>query len=138
MLFRSRRRSREPEETAIDLTPIVDMVFIMLIFFVVTASFIKESGIDVNKPGAVTAERQERASILIAIDQAGQIWMDKRVVDVRAVRANIMRMLAENPQGSVVIQADQDSKNGILVQVMDAARLAGVQNVALAAQPLVE
>ncbi|MDY0062273.1 MAG: biopolymer transporter ExbD [Myxococcota bacterium] len=133
-----RRRSREPEETAIDLTPIVDMVFIMLIFFVVTASFIKESGIDVNKPGAVTAERQERASILIAIDQAGQIWMDKRVVDVRAVRANIMRMLAENPQGSVVIQADQDSKNGILVQVMDAARLAGVQNVALAAQPLVE
>jgi len=133
-----RRRSREPEETAIDLTPIVDMVFIMLIFFVVTASFIKESGIEVNKPGAVTAERQERASILIAIDQAGQIWMDKRVVDVRAVRANIMRMLAENPQGSVVIQADQDSKNGILVQVMDAARLAGVQNVALAAQPLVE
>ncbi len=120
------------------LTPIIDMSFIMLIFFIVTASFIKESGIDVNKPGAVTAERKERASILVAIDPEGTVWIDKRAVDIRAVRANIERLHAENPQGSVVIQADKDSKNGILVHVMDAARQAGVDNVSLAAEPTEE
>jgi biopolymer transport protein ExbD len=131
-----RRRSASSEdEASIDLTPIIDMSFIMLIFFIVTASFVKEAGIDVNKPGAVTAERKERASIFVAIDPEGSIWIDKRLVDVRAVRANIERLRAENPQGSVVIQADKESKNGILVQVMDAARQAGVENVSLAAEP---
>jgi len=113
----------------------IDIVFIMLIFFIVTASFIKEAGIDVNRPGAVTAERKERASILVAIDENGQVWVDKRPVDIRAVRANIERLRAENPEGGVVIQADTESKNGILVKVMDAARLAGVMDVSLAATP---
>jgi biopolymer transport protein ExbD len=130
-----RRARREEEENEINMTPMLDIVFIMLIFFVVTASFVKESGIDVNRPGAVTAERKERASILIAINEHGQIWIDKRQVDVRAVRANIERLLAENPQGAVVIQADKESKNGTLVRVMDAARQAGVENVSIAAQP---
>ena len=116
----------------------IDIVFIMLIFFIVTASFIKESGIDVNKPGAVTAEKKERASILVAIDDRDQVWIDKRPVDIRAARANIERLHAENPQGSVVIQADKDSKNGTLVKVMDAARQAGVDNVSLAANPIEE
>jgi biopolymer transport protein ExbD len=133
-----RRRASGDDEASIDLTPIIDMSFIMLIFFIVTASFTKESGIDVNKPGAVTAERKERASILIAIDSQGSIWIDKRIVDPRAVRANIERLRAENPQGSVVIQADKESKNGLLVQVMDAARQAGVENVSLAAEPTEE
>lgn len=130
-----RRARRAEEENEINLTPMLDIVFIMLIFFVVTASFVKESGIDVNRPGAVPAERKERASILIAINEHGQIWIDKRQVDVRAVRANIERLLAENPQGAVVIQADKESKNGTLVRVMDAARQAGVENVSIAAQP---
>lgn len=112
----------------------LDIVFIMLIFFIVTTSFVKEAGIDVNRPGAVTSERKERASILVAITEDGQIWIDKRQIDVRAVRANIERLLAENPHGSVVIQADKSSKNGLLVQVMDAARLAGVDNVSIAAE----
>ena len=129
------RRSRGEDENAIDITPMIDIVFIMLIFFVVTASFVKEAGVDVNRPDAVTAERKERASILIAIDETDQVWVDKRPVDIRAVRANIERLRAENPEGGVVIQADKASKNGVLVKVMDAAKLAGVEDVSLAATP---
>jgi biopolymer transport protein ExbD len=112
----------------------LDVVFIMLIFFIVTASFVKEAGIDINRPNAATAERKERGNILVAITESGQVWIDRRQVDVRAVRANIERLHAENPQGAVVIQADKNSKNGLLVQVMDAARLAGVPNVSIAAE----
>jgi biopolymer transport protein ExbD len=129
-----RRRARDREESEVNLTPMLDVVFIMLIFFIVTASFVKEAGIDVTRPPAATAERKERGNILVAITANDQIWIDRRQVDPRSVRANIERMHAENPQGSVVIQADKDSKNGLLVLVMDAARLAGVKNVSLAAE----
>jgi len=129
-----RRQVQEPDETEVNVTPMLDVVFIMLIFFIVTASFVKEAGIDVNRPDAATAERKERGNILVAITENGQIWINKRQVDPRAVRANIERMHAENPQGSVVIQADENSKNGLLVQVMDAARLAGVYEVSIAAE----
>jgi biopolymer transport protein ExbD len=131
--MRRRRLSDQDEETTIDLTPLMDIVFIMLIFFIVTTSFIKESGIDINRPSANTAERKERGNILIAITANDEIWIDKRRVDVRSVRANVERLKAENPEGSVVIQADKDSKNGLLVQVMDQARLAGVYNLSIAA-----
>ena len=129
-----RRHSRSKDESEIDLTPMLDVVFIMLIFFIVTASFVKEAGIDVNRPNAATAERKERGNILVAITDNGRIWINKRQVDPRAVRANIERMHAENPQGTVVIQADENSKSGLIVQVMDAARLAGVYEVAIAAE----
>ena len=125
---------RDVEESEVNLTPMLDVVFIMLIFFIVTASFVKESGIEVNRPDAATAEKKERGNILVAISQNNQIWVDKRQVDPRALRANIERLHAENPQGAVVIQADKESKNGLLVQVMDAARLAGVFNVSIAAE----
>ena len=128
-----RRRSQIEDDTEINMTPMLDVVFIMLIFFIVTASFVKEAGIDVNKPAAATAEKKERANILIAITDTGQIWIDKRPVDPRAVRANIERLHAENPKGSVVIQADKNSKNGLLVTVMDAAREAGVFDISMAA-----
>jgi biopolymer transport protein ExbD len=128
-----RRRVHNDEDSEINLTPMLDVTFIMLIFFIVTSSFVKESGIDVNKPAAATAERKERGNILVAITEAGEIWIDKRPVDVRAVRANIERLHAENPQGGVVIQADANSKNGLLVKVMDAAREAGVYDVSIAA-----
>ena len=129
-----RRRQRSQQESEVNLTPMLDVVFIMLIFFIVTASFVKEAGIDISRPPAATAERKERGNILVAITHNDQIWIDRRQVDPRALRANIERLHAENPQGSVVIQADQNSKNGLLVQVMDAARLAGVTNVSLAAE----
>ncbi len=129
-----RRRSDEIEDQEVDLTPMLDVVFIMLIFFIVTASFVKESGIDINRPNAATAVKKERGNILVAITPSGQIWIDRRQGDVRAVRANIERPHAENPQGAVVIQADSESKNGLLVAVMDAAKLAGVENISIAAE----
>jgi biopolymer transport protein ExbD len=129
-----RKRNRAEDESEVNLTPMLDVVFIMLIFFIVTASFVKEAGIDVTRPPAATATRKERGNILIAITENDQIWMDRRQVDPRALRANIERLHAENPQGSVIIQADVNSKNGLLVMVMDAARLANVPNVSLAAE----
>ena len=128
-----RRYTEQEEEATIDLTPLMDIVFIMLIFFIVTTSFIKEAGVDINRPSANTAERKERGNILVAITANDEVWIDKRRVDIRAVRANIERLKAENPEGSVVIQADKESKNGLLVQVMDQARLAGVANISIAA-----
>ena len=128
-----RRRVRPAEEDEVNLTPMLDVVFIMLIFFIVTASFVKEAGIDITRPPAATAERKERGNILIAITANDQIWIERRQVDPRALRANIERLHAENPQGTVIILADEASKNGLLVRVMDAARLAGVPKVSLAA-----
>ncbi len=128
-----RRRDRRKSESEVNLTPMLDVVFIMLIFFIVTASFVKESGIEISRPGASTAVKKERGNILIAISANDQIWMNRRQVDPRALRANLERMHAENPQGSVVIQADKEAKTGLLVQVMDAARSAGVKDISLAA-----
>jgi len=129
-----RRRDRRKSESEVNLTPMLDVVFIMLIFFIVTASFVKESGIEINRPGASTAVRKEKGNILIAISANNEIWMNRRQVDPRALRANIERAHAENPQGSVIIQADKDAKTGLLVQVMDAARSAGVKSISLAAE----
>jgi biopolymer transport protein ExbD len=123
----------EEEESSIDITPMLDVVFIMLIFFIVTATFIKESGIDVDKPSAATAVVQEKASILVAIDAENNIWINRRQVDIRSVRSIVERLHAENPKGTLVIQADKESKNDTLVQVMDASRRAGVYDIALAA-----
>ncbi len=105
----------------------------MLIFFIVTTSFIKETGIDINRPSAATAEKKSKGNILIAITQSGDIWLDKRQIDIRAVRANIQRLKAKFPQSSVIIQSDTESKTGTLVRVMDQIRLAGVQNISIAA-----
>ncbi len=129
-----RRRAGDTDESEVNLTPMLDVVFIMLIFFIVTASFVKESGIDITRPPAATAERKEKGNILVAITSKNQIWIDRRQVDPRALRANIERLHAENPHGTVVIQADEESKNKLLVLVMDAARLAGVKSVSLAAE----
>ena len=128
-----RRASKSGEEEAIQLTPMLDVVFIMLIFFIVTATFVKESGINVTRPVAETAERKVRASILIAISKSNEIWIQKKRIDIRSVRTAVERLLAENPKGSVVIQADRKSRNGLFVKVMDQARAAGAQEIAIAA-----
>lgn len=127
---------QEEEETGIDMTPMLDVVFIMLIFFIVTASFVREAGIDVNRPEAATAVNKDRASILIAISEKGEVWINKRRIDVRAVQANVERLHAENPQGTVVIQADKKATTDILIKVMDGARAAGVFDVSIAAQEM--
>ena len=100
----------------------LDIVFIMLIFFIVTTTFIKETGVEVNRPNASTAVADERGNILIAITENNEIYIDKRLIDLRAVRNNVERLKAENPEGSVIIQADQNSKTGLLVETMDQVR----------------
>lgn len=123
----------EEEESEINITPMLDVVFIMLIFFIVTASFIKEAGIDVDRPDAPSADSQDDAAILIAISANDEIWIDRRETEPNAVRGMIERLHAENPKGSIVIQADEESTNEMLVVVMEAAKQAGVTNVAIAA-----
>ena len=125
----------DEDENEINLTPMLDVVFIMLIFFIVTASFIKEAGIDVNRPDApITETKPEDANILVVITANDEIWIDRRVIDPRAVRANIERLHAENPKGSVVIQPNKKSTNKMLVWVMDSSRSAGVYNISIADQ----
>lgn len=131
--MRRMRFSKTEEEASIDMTPMLDIVFIMLIFFIVTTSFVKESGIDVNRPNADTAEVKERAHIMVGISAQNEVFIDKRKVDIRAVRANVERLRMESPEGAVVVQADQGSKTGLLVQVMDQVRLAGISNISIAA-----
>ena len=123
----------QEEDNEINLTPMLDVVFIMLIFFIVTASFVKEAGLDVNRPDApITESKPEDANILIAISANDEIYIDRRLIDPRAVRANIERLHAENPNGSVVIQPNKKSTNKMLVTVMDASRLAGVYSISIA------
>ncbi|MAI06231.1 MAG: biopolymer transporter ExbD [Rhodospirillaceae bacterium] len=128
----SRLAAKENDEAAVDMTPMLDIVFIMLIFFIVTATFVKQAGLEVIRPDAETAEDQRRVSILVAIGDGDTVWMDNKEVDVRAVRAGVEKLLAENPLGSVVIQADEKSKSGILMQVMDQIREAGAPATAIA------
>ena len=128
-----RKARRLREEATLDMTPMLDIVFIMLIFFIVTTSFIKETGIEINRPNAATAERDEKGNILVAISENNEVFIDRRKVDIRALRPNIVRLRAENPEGSVIIQADKASQTGLLVQAMDQIRLAGVQEISIAA-----
>lgn len=129
-----RRRDRRDSAPEINLTPMIDMVFILLIFFLVASSFVKEAGIEVNRPVAQTAQTQGRGTIRIALSETGEIWMERRSIDIRAVRANVERMLAESPEASVVVLADETAHTGLLVQVMDQVRLAGVSDIAVAAR----
>lgn len=129
-----RHRHRPVDDTEINITPMLDIVFIMLIFFIVTTSFVKESGIDVSRPTANTATQKTKGNIMIAIRENGEVWMNKRQVEVDSVRANVEKMHAENPEGSVVIIADKASQTGILVSVMDQIKSAGVDAISVAAQ----
>ena len=129
----ARRHIPAQDDTELDMTPMLDIVFIMLIFFIVTTSFVKESGVTVNTPQAATAANQQNANIFIAITASGEVWIDRRPVDPRSVRAIVARLHADNPEGSVIIQSDADAATGTLVDVMDQVRLAGVEGIAIAA-----
>ncbi len=133
--MRRRRSGRLDDEAEVDLTPMLDVVFIMLIFFIVTASFVKEVGLDLSRPeGGSTKTMIDNENIFIQISNDGVIFVDRRATDIRAVRANIERLHAERPTGAVIIAPSAGSFNGLLVQVMDQARLAGVDNISLAAE----
>ena len=129
------RRKMYQEEEEINMTPMLDVVFIMLIFFIVTASFVKEVGIDINRPPPSSdkqPEEDDKNSILVSINETDRVWVDNRMVDLRAVRANIERALAARPQSNVLVQAHRNSTNQVLVRVMDSARLAGVRDISVA------
>lgn len=130
------RHSHTEQETSaanVNLTPLIDMVFILLIFFMVTASFTKESGIEVDRPSAQSTIRQEQASLIISINKEGEIWIDNNKVDIRSIRAHIEQLHAQNPEGTVIIMADKNALTGATVDVLDQVRLSGVSNVAIAA-----
>lgn len=128
-----RKHKRGQEEAEIDMTPMLDVVFIMLIFFIVTTSFVKEIGIDVNRPtDAPPQTKEENEVVLLEITDTGQIKMEGRIIDVGAVQANVERARAEKPDATVVVAAHKASDAGIMVRVIDQARMAGAKNVSIA------
>ena len=131
--MRSRRHTEELGETGIDLAPMLDFVLNLLIFFIITTSFVKEAGITVDRPRAATAEHKDSGNILIAVAANGDIWMDRHQVDLREVRPTIERLHVERPDDTVVVVADKGSRAGLLGQVMDEVQLGGIQEVAIAA-----
>ncbi|UTA48121.1 biopolymer transporter ExbD [Simiduia sp. 21SJ11W-1] len=130
----SKRPTQEEEAGAIDLTPMLDVVFIMLIFFIVTASFIKEAGIEVNRPDATTSLLKKNANILVAINANNEIWIAKQQVDERDIKSHIERLHAENPKGALVIQADNDAQIEFVQKVIEAAREVSVLDVSVATE----
>lgn len=121
------------EEQNIDMTPMLDIVFIMLIFFIVTTSFVKESGIEVDKPQASSAKTDKKLNIVIGINKAGEIWIDKHLIDIRALRAKVEKLHADSPEGSLIITADKHAETGVLVSVMDQVKLAGISKISIGA-----
>ena len=133
--MRHRHTQEQNAAASVNLTPLIDMVFILLIFFLVTASFTKEAGIEVDRPTAQTAVRQEKGSLIIGVSENGEIWIDNQKVELRSIRAHVERLHAQNPEGTVIILADQKSRTGTTVKVLDQVRWAGVSSVAIAATP---
>ena len=130
-----RRIKKKNEESEINITPMLDIVFIMLIFFIVTTSFVKEISIDVNRPTKSPIKEQKKSDVIsVRILDSGQILIQERLISLEAVRANIESSLALKPQASVVVVSDRDADAGLLVRVIDQSRLAGASSVSLAAQ----
>ncbi|WP_321491454.1 biopolymer transporter ExbD [uncultured Desulfobacter sp.] len=127
-------RQQDSEELELNMASLIDMIFILLIFFLVTTSFVKEAGVEVQRPVASSAQTKEKTNMVLAVTHEGTIWAEGRTIDIRSVRACMERFLSETPKGSVVIAADKDSRTGTVIQVLDACRLAGVKNVSVAAR----
>lgn len=129
-----KRRNSDDEETAIDMTPMLDIVFIMLIFFIVTTSFVKEAGVDINRPAASTGKKTDSKSLVVAITKDGDVYIDGNQVDVQTVRPLVESLRAQDPESAVMVQADDASRTGALIKVMDQIRAAGVTNISVATQ----
>ena len=129
-----KKLSKSQDDAGIDMTPMLDIVFIMLIFFIVTASFLKEAGIDVNRPegGNPPDNPEDARNIMISVTAENEVWRESRQIDARAVRANVERLKAENPEGTIVIQADREASTGVVARIMDSLNLAGFRDHVLA------
>lgn len=128
-----RRRQYSDDLPEIDMTPLIDMVFILLIFFIVATSFVRESGIEVDRPQAASATSKENISMLIGVTSAGRIYIEGHEIDIQNIKGRMDSFLAEVPGGSVVIAADKSCPTGITIKVLDYCRLAGVKNLSVAA-----
>jgi biopolymer transport protein ExbD len=131
----ARRHIEAEADHGIDLAPMLDFVLNLLIFFIITTSFIKEAGVLVERPTAETAEKRESGNILIAVREGGEIWMDRRQIDMRQIRGAIERLHLERPDDSVVVIADRQSKASVVAQVMDEVKRGGITEIAISAQP---
>ena len=129
-----KRKMRQDEEASINLTPMLDVVFIMLIFFIVTATFIKEAGVDVLRPAAETAEKKPLVSVLVAISNDNEIWIDKRRVNIDSLKPQIERIHAENPKGGLVIQADRKANAEQLLAVLRVVKAVGITDIAVSTE----
>jgi len=129
-----KKRHHHEDEAEINITPMLDVVFIMLIFFIVTTSFVKETGVDISRPSSSQAKEVSKGNILVAIKEDGAIWINKQEVEIRAVRSRVEKMHAENPEANAVIIADRGSRTGDLVEVMDQIKSAGVPGISIAAE----
>ena len=133
-MIERKHRKRAAEEAEINITPMLDIVFIMLIFFIVTTSFVKELGVDLDRPSNAPVKEEKRSEVIpVRIEANGQIFVEGRLVNVGAVRANIVTGLAGKPNATVVVIADRDADSGYIVTVIDQARVAGAGKVSLAA-----
>ena len=128
-----RRRQYSDDLPEIDMTPLIDMVFILLIFFIVATSFVRESGVEVDRPQAASATSKEKVSMLIGVTSAGRIYIEGHEIDIQNIKGRMDSFLAEVPGGSVVIAADKSCPTGITIKVLDSCRLAGVKNLSVAA-----
>ncbi len=136
MLKRSKRVTQSSNEEDVNVTPLLDIVFIMLIFFIVTATFIKEPGVKVERPDAVSAQDQKLVSILVAITNNNEIWINREQVPLESVRATVERLRRENPRGSAVLQTDGSAHTRYMIEVLQAIRAAGVsETVAVSTKP---
>lgn len=125
---------RKSDNIELNMSPLIDMIFILLIFFLVTTTFVKESGVEVNRPVASSAENEEQTNVIIGVDKDGAVWIEGQQIDVRSVRGKMERFKHENPKGNVVITADKDSRFGVAIEVLDQVRLAEIKNVVVAAK----
>ena len=125
--------NRGSDSVVLNMMPLIDMVFILLIFFLVTTTFVKESGVEVNRPIAASAQSKEETNIVIGVTKDGAVWIENQQIDIRSVRSRMERFKHESPEGNVVITADKDSLFGVAIEVLDQVRLAGIKNVVVAA-----
>jgi len=133
-MIKARRKDASAKPIEINMAPLIDMTFLLLIFFIVTTSFVKETGLEVHRPSAKSAETKEKSPIMIGISKEGFIYMENRPVDIRSVRANVERSLADNPDAGVIVVADKLTQTGIVVGVIDQCRLSGAKAISIAAK----
>jgi len=127
-------RSRRTKGAEINMAPLIDMVFILLIFFLVTTSFVKQSAVEIQRPTAQSAEKKEKINLMIEVSENGTIFIEGKHMDIRSLPSRMKRFAAETPGGTVLIAADKHSQTGLIITILDQCRIAGIDNISVAAK----